>query len=725
MSLPSQDVRQRDFSAGQIDSDADRRDDTDIFKFGVRQGRNLQFVKAGPLERRSGRDWLYNDDGVRDEFRPLGDETYSITFGVNRFTVRNSVGDTLQVLAAPWTDVSELVWELYDNLVFVCGPFHTQVIEIDRQTRVWSIRDYAFSTGIGSKVFGPFYRFDHKGATMQPSAITGSITLTFSQPLLTAQHIGLIMRYAGRQLQITGVSSATVATANVLERLNPTVKWTLPNPAEAATFAVGHIVETSDSNIQAEVVAVGSNFVTGVVLNRYREWVSNERLVGPVSDALTSGAVTDTPGATVQWDEIFVSDYRGWPRSVSSDAERVIFCDFPQEKRAVLWTSVNDPFNVLIGAEATGAIFELPQADCRVFHVIGGYDEFVITDVGVFYIPISADNPLKPGSVEFRRIYTGELSRVRPVQVTEGVLFVDVAQTGIYAITATGQTARPYVASEITEYHRSLFNGIKSLAASSGTPKAASRQIFVVNDDGTMVIGQYNSDRGYVGWLPWDSQGTVHAVSARFGDVVVSSVYPAGPGTIAVAERINYDALLDCSITASGGSFVNYLELSGGEPLSLLGDDFLTLSGFRTQFLAGSVLQVLADGFYLGNATIGPGGELTGFDQFNMVTVGYSFDWNLEPNIPAFEGGESFGQRLRRRKISKIMIKVKDTQEFRCGNKLLAGYEGGDDTSLPMPLRTGVYQARQVGRDYDPTYELKQSFPCRFKLQELTTEVTV
>lgn len=730
MSIPGQDIRQRDFSAGEIDPDAERRDDSDVFKFGVRYARNLQSLRTGPLQRRAGRTWLYNDAGVRDEFRPFGDVIYSVTFGVSRAAIRGEDGSILQTLTAPWTTIDGLVWEFYDNQVFVCGPnLHPQVIEVDKVTRAWSIRDYAFELGLSGKVYAPFYRFVAKGATMRPSDVKGNVTVTFSAAVLLPGHVGTVFRYAGKQLRITGVTSPTAGTATVIEKLNPTMKFVLQSDVEIGGFTVGETASTSESGIVGEIVAidVGLKAVTIVITNRYRFLTDQDRLVGPSADAaINVGSTTIvSPGATTQWDEIFMSDVRGWPQSVSTDTQRLIFCDFPQFKRAIVWSATAGPFNCLVAADSTGAIFEYLEADVRVYHVIGGYDEFAITDAGAFYIPISADNPLAPGSVEFRRIYAGELSQVRPVQVTEGVLFVDAARTGVYAITATGQVARPYVANEIGEFHRHLFNEIKFLAATSGTPQAAARQIFVVNGDGTVVIGQYNTEHGYVGWLKWDSAGGVRAVSARFGEVIFSSTYPVAAGVVDVAERIDYDRLLDCSISASGGAYADVLELSSGEPLLLANGTPIAFSGFVTSFLANATVQIMADGFYLGDVVVGPAGQINGFGQYTDVTIGFSFSWSLQPNIPAFEGGEAFGQRMRRRKISKAMIKVKDTTEFQCGNRLFAGYDGGDDRSLPMPLRNAVYRYREQGRSYDPNFQLQQTVPGPFKLIELSTEVTV
>lgn len=705
MSIAKQVIRQRDWSAGEIDPDGERRDDTEVFKFGERKSLNMQSLRTGAIENRYGRRYLYQDEGVRDDFRLLPDIRHSVTFAHQRATVRDETGEVIVNLAAPWTsaNLESLVWTSNDNMIFVTGTgLRPQVIEVNCDSHAWSIRDYSFRSGIEGLVRAPFYRFADFGVTMWVSARNGAVNIVFSHPVLSSTHVGSVFRYAGKQVRITSVTSSMQAVGNTIETMNPTVSYQLLVPEEN-TFSIGQIAQTTISGVRGEVVGVdtAANTVTMVVLNRWRKFNSEDRLVGPGGDAdLQNGNIQAQSSPTTQWDEQFMSNARGWPQSVAKDAQRVIFSNFPQKKQAIIWSTIADPFDVQVNADATGAIFELIDADCQVFHVVGGYDEFAITDVGVFYIPISSESPLAPGSVEFRRLYSGEVANIKPVEVTEGVLFVDESLTGIYAITATGQTARPYVATEISQFHRHLFRSVRSLTSNYGTPKNAARQIFVVNQDGTVVVGQYSSDREFVGWRLWNGAGLVSSVSARFGDVIFSTRYNTIGTPLFVAERIDSDMELDCSVIYGG---------SGTLP-----------------FPVGETVQVMADGFFLGDYIVGPANTVAiNVSDYSEIFVGREFDWYLMPNLSDFEGGEAFGQRQRRRKVGKVNVKVRDCQEFKIGKKVLCTWRGGEDTSFPMPKRSGVFSYREVGRSFDPEFTISKTIPGRFKLLELTTEVTI
>jgi hypothetical protein len=72
-----------------------------------------------------------------------------------------------------------------------------------------------------------------------------------------------------------------------------------------------------------------------------------------------------------------------------------------------------------------------------------------------------------------------------------------------------------------------------------------------------------------------------------------------------------------------------------------------------------------------------------------------------------------------------MMITVRGTQEFQVGNRVFGSYRGGEDSSLPVPLRDDTYRYREVGRSYDPTVPFSSTFPGPFKLIELNTKVTV
>lgn len=731
MSLPDEIIRQRDFSSGEIDPDAIRRDDLDVYKSAIRYGRNVVATHTGGLVRRPGRRFLFEDEGIVMDFKPFDNAAYKVVFVAGGVRVRTLDGALAASLTAPWgaNDLTSLVFEAMDNEIFVAWRGQTQVIKVAEGTFAWSIQGYAFSTGLDGSRRMPFYRFEvTQNITMRPSALSGTITVKFSGPVLSFQHVGVVFRYAGRQIRITAVQSSTQATAACIERLPNTYKVTVES---GLGFSIGQIVETDTSNAKGEVVAVSGNDVSIVSVDKLTTPQVGETLVGPTASSKITAVVTTTIGAAVQWDEQFISNYRGWPRSVSKDRQRLIFTNFAQKKNAVFWLAAGNNRDGSIGADPDNAMLEFISAECQVYHLVGGYDEFALTDKGVFYIPISVGQPLQPGSVEFRPIFSSELAAIRPIEVTEGLIFVDKSQTGIYAITATGQTARPYIANEINRFHRHLFDGVLSIAATSATKEFPSRQIYVVNEDGSYVVGQYNPDRDYIGWLRQGGAGRVLSVAGAYGNVVLMSVYTFNGVDVGVAEELDYSLLCDCALTISGDDSGNFLSLNDGAPLLLRSGQKLSLSSTVSSFYAGREVSVFAGGFYFGTVDVPESGIINGFAEYDEITIGIDFDWELHPLLTNFEGGQSVGgqasggQGEQKRKIKKMLLTVRDTQEFAVGNRIFGSYRGGEDMSLPVPLRDETYKYRETGRSYDPDVTIKSTFPGPFKLIELFTKVTV
>lgn len=699
MSIEDIIIRQRDFSSGEIDPDAVRRDDITVLKSAVRRARNVVSTHTGALVRRPGRQFLFRDTGVVGDFKPFNDTTYKVVFVNNCVRVRTISGTLLASLPAPWAvaDLDSLVFEPMDNELFIAWSGRTKVLKVTRGTRTWTLDDYEFELGLDGTYRVPFFRFDDTiGITMKPDGLSGSILVEFSKAVLNAGHVGTVFRYSGRQIRCTSVVDSRHMQATVLEELPKTYRFQV---ASSAGFSVGQIVETDTTNAKGEVVAVNdpdANKVTVAMLGTLTVPNNDEKLVGPTAVSKISGVAIETDlGATLQWEEQFISDYRGWPSSVAKDRQRLIMTNFTQKKNAIFWLAAGNNRDGLIGGEPDNAMVEAISAECQVFHVVGGYDEFAVTDRGVFYIPISVGTPLQPGSVEFRPIFTSEISEIRPVEVTEGLIFVDKSKTGIYAISATGQTARPYIANEINRLHRHLFGGVKSLAAISATSEFPARQIFVVNADGSVVAGQFNADAEYVGWFRWEGAGQVRSVAGAYGSVIFMTDYANG----GVAESLQYSFLCDAGTRLT--------------------------DGIAPDFYYNRTVDVFGGGFYLGQTVVPSNGVITGFSSYSSIIIGYSFNFLMTPLFPTIEGGQAVGQAEKRRKIANMMLVVRGTQEFQVGARVFGSYRGGEDLASPVLKRDETYRYRELGRSYDPQVEISSTFPCAFKLIELDTRITV
>lgn len=740
-SILKQTIRQRDFSGGQIDPSAERRDDTKLFKSALRKARNVRPRPSGAASRRPGRTIRYIDGGLHDIVRPVADITFDVTFAALRFTARLTGGAIVSDLVAPWTSaqLAEMSWEVYGRYIFVCHrEFTPQVITYDRDAGTWSIADYDFRTDLSGRKKAPFFRFADYGVTLQPSALTGSITLTASAAVFKAGHVGVLMRYAvaagvaqGRQMLITAVATDGLsATATVIETLPPTFRVTM---ASVSGYVLGEIVQGDTSGAYGQIVAInnGSTYLDILMVKGFGGFTNSEILVGQQGGSTVSSSTTTGPSyaATELWDEQFMSDLRGWPGAVSTDLTRLILTDFAQLENAIIWSAIAAPDDLEITGEATAAIFELVPQVCRVLYVAGGADEFVLTDQAIFYIPISGDNPLVPGSVEFRRIGSAGAGNVHPVAAADGLIFAGRSAKRLYAIVATGQTTRPYTVQPINELHEDLFDNPIAIAVSAGdqdtNPSAA---IYVVNSDGTLAVGFGSAQQQNIGWFPWDGEGAVTAVASRYGDVIFTVSYDLNSGsTVDTVEAIDNGSWLDGSIPLA--------DLVGTDPLrTSTGAEITTSAGAAITVVSGAALPFAnetlqgydtATGLVVGDVTVDEDGRVDIEDtDLASVVLGWNFTPEIEPLLEDAEGGDPVGQRLRRRKVSRVALKVVDTHEITADGHVFGSYvTGGDWSARAAYSKTWPY--RQRGRGYDPQVQISQPVPGDMTITEITVELTV
>ena len=195
MSIATQIIAQRDFSGGQLDEAAKRRDDVDIMRAGLRRARNVRILNTGSVTRRPGRRVLFSTDGLTYEIRPAPGDPWFLVLEDERAILRfRDLSATQTFSGMPWSAevLADLRFVENAGTVIVAGPdMRPQVFSYTRGTRTWSHQAFAFSTDVTGAIRQPFYNFFlGSGITLLPSARTGSISITFSDDVLDPAHVG-------------------------------------------------------------------------------------------------------------------------------------------------------------------------------------------------------------------------------------------------------------------------------------------------------------------------------------------------------------------------------------------------------------------------------------------------------------------------------------------------------------------------------------------------------
>src|SRR5262245_15949076 len=532
MGLPKVIDAQRDFSAGELNADAKRRDDTRIASAGARQALNWRILNSGALQNRSGRRALYDTSGRVEKVLVAPNTVFDLCFDNDgHLRIRNPDGTiVLDTGGFPWniSTFSDIVIAsaargALERQIIICFPGMRPAIARWVSGLGWQLDIFQFGTG-SNGILAPFYRLAPPGRQMTVTGSSGHMNVVLDLPYFTPSMVGMRMRWLESQIVLTDYISPVRMGADVVQALPPTFSFTVTNAQ--GEFALGEIFSNVDG-IQCEIAGV--NLPTTITVNMLRPGTkyTSETIIGPRGRfTITAEALVNTGAASFKWDEEVMSNIRGWPQSCFFDQGRLGFCDIPAVPSGIAWSRIGAFDDFLVGAEAGDPILELNSDGSRVYHVINKGDEFVFTDRGVYFIPISETNPLKPGSVAFNKIAVDSAARVKPTQTAEGVLFLNAGRNRVIAIIPRlTTTAVPYELRESSLYHSHLFRSPIALAATTGDGTFAERYVFVLNSDGTLAVGRYESGQEWVGWLPWNGAGLVKWVTALGADITFVTAY--------------------------------------------------------------------------------------------------------------------------------------------------------------------------------------------------------
>jgi hypothetical protein len=209
------------FAAGELSPRLLGRGDLKAYANGAQALRNVFIHPTGGVGRRPGLRYIDAALGhgrlVAFEFNT--EQVYLLVLTENHITVYRD-GVAVADFATPWTlaHVRQLNWsQSADTLLVVHPDVAPKRITRSSETS-WTIEDWQF-VAEGVRIRQPYHKFSADAVTLAASATTGAVNLTASADLFVAGHVGVRFRIADKELEITAVSSATVASANALETL--------------------------------------------------------------------------------------------------------------------------------------------------------------------------------------------------------------------------------------------------------------------------------------------------------------------------------------------------------------------------------------------------------------------------------------------------------------------------------------------------------------------------
>lgn len=721
--MPTRQLEQKTFETGEVGEDHIFRADLAVRAKSLKRARNVRILVSGALEARPGTVRIATSPGDGDVIvMVIQDTAYVLVLTHQRLDVYGMASRALiqTVTGCAWTlpmltdEATPLVVDPYDDEARVFHPTMPEQV-IKRSTAgTWSVVADAAAPGIGGSLRQAYFRFADRGVSLTPSATSGSVTLTASADYFQAGHVGMRLRLQGREVQVTAVGSATTATATVIQVLYPTITVTVE---ASAGFEVGEVVEGRDTQAKGEITGIAGNILT-ILMQTFTAFFydatatpKGEQIIGANAVSRVSAAqATATPAAVLNFDEQAESPVRGYAATGAVHRNRLWKARLPKVPFGVLASAIGDFQDFQIAAGDNDAIFE-ELGDTRagvVRHVLSAEQMLIGTSSGLYYVPESEANPIRPTSFSVNQIGPDGVSPCRPVLISEGAFFVENGGGSIIGVFPTGDVRRSWKTADVSLLSSHLIGSPRGLAYVSGGDADPERYVYCCNTDGTLPVVYYSDSAEIFGWTQWETRGEFRSISAHDGECWALVKRMHGATTIYSVEVFDKGRHMD--------GCVDVTDLRGeatGQIINGPDGPIAATSIYRAPSMAGATVSLMMGDAYIGEVTVDGHGDFGVPDLPGNIILGFNF----EPMIELWPPQEADDQRAIRRKQRVFEVIARWRGRYLAINgKLKPPYRGGEDTQVAPPLRDELARAPMFGWSDEPQVTVSRPYPGPWEL---------
>jgi hypothetical protein len=571
--------------------------------------------------------------------------TTDISIDIISFTEYQSLVDSCTIesagvltLPTPWleADLPMIRKDQSGDVLFVaCNGYQQRRIE-RRGTTSWSVAAYEPENG-------PYRATNVSKTTISNTAIRGITTLTASQAVFKAGHVGAIFRlesngqdidrsftalnHLSDKIIVTGVGDArdfsivmlfgvAVGTVTLQRSVGDTEVWEdTASSYTADTTATFN--DTLDNQIVAyrlKCTAYTSGTIDGQLRYRYGSITGVVRILSVSSPTSASAIVLKTLGnlgslgnsATMSWAEGQWSDYRGWPSAVCLYEGRLWWAGKDKWLGSVTDDFANfDPeyegdAGPIIRSIGSGPVDTINWL-LPLQRLVAGTDGSVIAGRSN-----SFDEPLTPTNFNPKAVMTQGVAQLPAVKLDDTALFVQRGGYRVLSMAPSIESNSNYAPEDVSMLVPDIGKpGIVSLCVQ----RQPDTRVHCVRSDGKVAVMIYDKTEDVKCWVLVETDGLVE-------DAVV---LPGENGEEAVYYLVN---------RTIGGSTVRYLERwaredeSIGGAISKLADSFVTYNGSNLDHLEGESVV----GWYAGvayDAVTVIGGAAVGMPVGAIVGLAY------------------------------------------------------------------------------------------------------
>lgn len=351
--------------------------------------------------------------------------------------------------------------------------------------------------------------------------------------------------------------------------------------------------------------------------------------IGPLNVAavatVLSGTIPNTNPST-DWMEQAHSAVRGYYRSIAYFQDR-LWLGGSRGAPTELWGSrIAAPYDFLSGGVNDADPVKLPASSGRADPIrylaagTGGLEVYTSGEEAI--IPGGVDQPITPKTLAYVPQSAFGSRQVKPVRLESATLFVQ-RDGGAIRQMVYSNVQQSYAALTMTVRAAHLTADPIRMTVAPGAFGAQTTFVPIVNRDGTGAILTSESSQEVTAWSQWLSKRSLMDVCA-----VGSRVYIATrSGGKIFLEYLSEDAIFDAQHAHRFSSRTT------------------TLTGMTS--LASTVVEVFADGYWLGEFKVNANGSLTLPRGYFSVDVGLQIEWRVQPMPVDSAQSSMLGQKLR------------------------------------------------------------------------------
>mgnify|MGYP005988959693 CR=1 FL=1 len=721
------------FQFGEVSGSLLMRTDSPVYSASAQSLQNMIVMSEGSVKKRDGLKHIYNYTDITFDpdhpaqshlfaFRFSDDEQYIISIEASKIrcfhleldgdvTLVDTVTLDTNGAALPFNQdyLSQYTTAQYGDVMFICHPLFMPRMLIRTSLTSFEVTPFSFDERLdGTLVFQPYTAFQSNGATLDPSATTGTgVTLTVSEDYWVADHVGTIIRYNESEIEITSITSPTVAVGSIVDTLR--IRLSVLNPLRTSDgsstvevthlqhgYSGGEVVVIEDASAVGGINTGslnGTRTVAGIIDENTWYFTAG----GAASSAEDGGGYVklQTHAPTADWSEQSFSAVRGYPAAVAFHENRLCFAGTLAQPDAIWMSQIGSFFNFDIGdAEDTDSIALVAATGTvnEIRYMISNRDLQIFGASGELYIPTYLNQAITPTNAQIRLQTPYGCEFTQPVSVDGATLFVQNGGTVVREYLYTdGEDA--YTATAVSTIASHLIVSPRCMTVAHGgfgTPES-----YALMSNGNGDVAAFNSNRAErrASWTRFTTAGSFCSICAIHGRIF-TNVW-GEDGSMHLCEfdgQIGLDRYVTGVANGSGEVTVSSA-FENGDTVSIVSED--GLSYFGSQTVSGGVVTIAG----------GSG---------NTYHVGIPFTAEVVTNpIDATMGGGPATGSIRG--VGSAVLDLVNTSSVKVN---------GYSKSITTPI-SGKHEFRVLGYNRDPQVTVQQGEPLPMQVNGLIAELII